>query len=260
MMNYSLKKAFTLAEVLITLGIIGVVAAVTIPALISNYREKELVTRWLRIYSLLTQAYQSIQAEYGSYNTWSDTESVSMYEKFKEKMKLSADCPAGVSNEKCFPVNVQYRDLAGDVLSTSSILANSNQYPAFRLVTGESFLFSNPENFITDINVDLNGNSGPNQMGIDLFYFSLGREVRKTEIVDGEIVSHVVGLTDGQRVRPGAHYDWADSNVFCDPNIESPGWTKGSGCGFWIQRYRNMDYLHLSSEEIAAKWGRRLWD
>lgn len=33
------KIAFTLAEVLITLGIIGVVAAMTMPVLISNYRE-----------------------------------------------------------------------------------------------------------------------------------------------------------------------------------------------------------------------------
>lgn len=37
-------KAFTLAEVLITLGIIGIVAALTLPALIQNNRNKELQT------------------------------------------------------------------------------------------------------------------------------------------------------------------------------------------------------------------------
>ena len=37
-----MKKAFTLAEVLITLGIIGVVAAMTLPALIQQNRNKEL--------------------------------------------------------------------------------------------------------------------------------------------------------------------------------------------------------------------------
>lgn len=36
-----MKKGFTLAEVLITLGIIGVVAALTLPSLITNYRKKE---------------------------------------------------------------------------------------------------------------------------------------------------------------------------------------------------------------------------
>ena len=34
-------QAFTLAEVLITLGIIGVVAAITIPLLVNNYRKKK---------------------------------------------------------------------------------------------------------------------------------------------------------------------------------------------------------------------------
>ena len=38
-------KAFTLAEILITLGIIGVVAAMTIPTLITNYQKKQTVTK-----------------------------------------------------------------------------------------------------------------------------------------------------------------------------------------------------------------------
>ena len=38
-------RGFTLAEVLVTLGIIGVVAALTLPSLITNYRRKELETR-----------------------------------------------------------------------------------------------------------------------------------------------------------------------------------------------------------------------
>lgn len=36
--------AFTLAEVLVTLGIIGVVAAITMPTLVANNREKQLIT------------------------------------------------------------------------------------------------------------------------------------------------------------------------------------------------------------------------
>jgi len=38
------KKGFTLAEVLITLGIIGVVAAMTIPTLVANYQQKSMDT------------------------------------------------------------------------------------------------------------------------------------------------------------------------------------------------------------------------
>ncbi len=44
-----MKKAFTLAEVLITLGIIGVVAAMTLPSLVGNYKKKVTVTRLKKI-------------------------------------------------------------------------------------------------------------------------------------------------------------------------------------------------------------------
>ncbi len=50
------EGGFTLAEVLITLGIIGVVAALTLPSLISNYRERELITRIKRTYSNIYNA------------------------------------------------------------------------------------------------------------------------------------------------------------------------------------------------------------
>ena len=50
-----MKKAFTLAEVLITLAIIGVVAAMTIPTLIQNYRLKVLKTRYTQTYAILTE-------------------------------------------------------------------------------------------------------------------------------------------------------------------------------------------------------------
>ena len=39
-----MKKGFTLAEVLITLGVIGIVAAMTIPTLVNNYQEKVTVS------------------------------------------------------------------------------------------------------------------------------------------------------------------------------------------------------------------------
>ncbi|HNW26534.1 MAG TPA: type II secretion system protein [Candidatus Gastranaerophilaceae bacterium] len=50
------KKGFTLAEVLITLGIIGVVAAITIPTLMSNTGEKRLTSQFMKSYSSVTQA------------------------------------------------------------------------------------------------------------------------------------------------------------------------------------------------------------
>ncbi len=57
------KKAFTLAETLITLGIIGVVAAITLPNLISNYQKRVVETRLKETYSILQQAMKSAEAD-----------------------------------------------------------------------------------------------------------------------------------------------------------------------------------------------------
>ena len=54
--NLMKNKGFTMAEVLITLGIIGVVAAMTLPTLINNNRNKALETGLKRSYSVLSQA------------------------------------------------------------------------------------------------------------------------------------------------------------------------------------------------------------
>jgi len=64
------KVAFTLAEVLITLGIIGVVAAMTLPTLINNYRKQETIAKLKKVYSVLGQASLLAQAEYGETSGW----------------------------------------------------------------------------------------------------------------------------------------------------------------------------------------------
>ncbi len=71
MKNYSKRKrAFTLAEVLITLGIIGVVAALTIPTLINNYNKRQTVTKLKQTYSILSQALTMAQVKDGDPTTW----------------------------------------------------------------------------------------------------------------------------------------------------------------------------------------------
>lgn len=63
-------SGFTLAEVLITLGIIGVVSAMTIPALINRTQAKELEAGFKKSYSVLSQAVQRMQYEEGLSEDW----------------------------------------------------------------------------------------------------------------------------------------------------------------------------------------------
>ena len=64
------KTAFTLAEVLITLGIIGVVAAMTLPTVINNYQKKETISKLKKFYAILGNTTSMAMAEYGDTVNW----------------------------------------------------------------------------------------------------------------------------------------------------------------------------------------------
>lgn len=70
------RFAFTLAEVLITLGIIGVVAALTIPTIVEKYQKKVFATRVKQTYNIVSNALISSIQENGVPNTWDYGDSV----------------------------------------------------------------------------------------------------------------------------------------------------------------------------------------
>lgn len=65
-----MKKGFTLAEVLITIGIIGVVAAITIPGLITTYKKHVLETKMKEFYSIFNQSLKLAEADYEDMEGW----------------------------------------------------------------------------------------------------------------------------------------------------------------------------------------------
>ncbi|MBP3924503.1 type II secretion system protein [bacterium] len=71
----SFKKGFTLAEILITLGIIGVVAVLTLPLLMANYRKHVVENKLKKFYTIMNQAVKFSEAEYGEFSYWDGFES-----------------------------------------------------------------------------------------------------------------------------------------------------------------------------------------
>ena len=65
-----IRFGFSLAEVLITLGIIGVVASLTLPSVINKYQEKVTVTKVKKAYSTMNNALFSAISENGEVDTW----------------------------------------------------------------------------------------------------------------------------------------------------------------------------------------------
>ena len=74
-------NAFTLAEVLITLGIIGVVAAMTMPTLVQNYRNHVVETKLQKVYTVMNQAIKQSEVVNGEKENW-NFDDPQFYEKY----------------------------------------------------------------------------------------------------------------------------------------------------------------------------------
>ncbi len=178
------RYAFTLAEVLITLAIIGVVAVLTVPTLISKYQVKQTVTSLKTFYSTINEAYRLALVDNGPVNTWEDRKYNQGSEKaneilfsiLKPYLKVSKDCG---SKQGCFPTDVIYKKLDGKYIGQSW---DSTAYIyKFQLANGMSVFLYNYGNQpikkndkITSyaaISVDINGITGPNVYGRDMFSF-----------------------------------------------------------------------------------------
>lgn len=172
------KLAFTLAEVLITLGIIGIVAAITIPQLINNYKAKRLRTQFLKSYSTIQQAFKEMEADDVStdpttYNT------LEYYKTFMNYLQAPMDC--GIGDNKYLPCVYMKDSSSKDYKSyktydgktnASMILFDDGQIV---LQDGTLLLFENyAPRMRVFVSVDLNGyNNKPNRWGYDLFTFQL---------------------------------------------------------------------------------------
>ncbi|MBR1681379.1 type II secretion system protein [bacterium] len=153
------KYAFTLAETLIVMGIIGVVAALTLPNLNSSTGDKEKVTKVKKIYSNLNDAYGRAQTVYGSSNEWNTTQK---WGRLTEFLKISKDC--GCSNSaNCFKCKN----------ATGSIKLNNDTCSAV-LADGTSILMTPSDTTNNAIYIDIDGiNKGQNTIAKDIFGFKM---------------------------------------------------------------------------------------
>ncbi len=218
------KLGFTLAEVLITLGIIGVVAAMTMPSLIQKHQEKVTVAKLKKVYSVLSQAFLQACNEYGTPDSWelakNGEPAVNAAPKIKQFLKVADDC--GVNDCENYSIRGgHFRVLRGGIYGSSYY---SNDYK-LKLTDGTELSFrENIDGGGIMILADLNGQQGPNTMGKDIFYFAF--------------------LNDGKIIPGGIGYDPKDTTVFqaCNPKME--GWN----CTAWVIYNENLDYLRCADE------------
>ena len=166
------KAAFTLAEVLITLGIIGVVAALTMPVLIENHKKQVIISKLDKAYSTISNAYVLAKEANGDMENWGLVEYQSATKNEEDFLYyispfLNVQKYCGKA-EGCFP------DVGYGSIGTTNFGVNMNRstwYSKAILTDGSMISSITFNNSTSVVRIDVNGPKAPNVMGIDLFSF-----------------------------------------------------------------------------------------
>ena len=215
-----------MAEVLITLGIIGIVAAMTMPTLIQKHKEQETVAKVKKFYSVISQAVMLARVEHGDVDTWdfdghvnkgSTAQSNMNFANYiKPHLQIIKDCQV-TPDKKC----VQEGDIY-HLNGTTRTGADYNAQIYYKMILKDGSLLwlrtngegchnsdANTENVCALIWYDTNANRPPYTLGKDVFVFFVLKDA---------VVPH--------------------SEEDC--NLNSTGWA----CSRYILEHGNMGYLH----------------
>lgn len=244
-------KGFTLAEVLITLGIIGVVVAMTLPTLVQKNNEKSTVAKLKKVYSVMSIAHMQAVNDYGNIANWGLTTSaqngsededkiassnygINLYIDIMSKyLKTIKICKAENACETWDSYNLAGIKYVSDTYTTRMVLADGT-------VIGHIFINS-PEctaswgrgkylQFCGSFKVDLNGNRMPNTYGKDIFQF----DITKSGII------------------PAGGFD-ANYTSFEKQCINYSNAMGGIACTAWVIMNENLDYLHCTDLSWTGK-------
>ena len=223
------KAGFTLAEVLITLGIIGIVAAMTIPNLIQKNYEHQTVAKLKETHSILSQAIRMASEEYGEPSGWdifgaSEENAIKFMNNIKPFIKITTDCGTYDEEGKCMTKGPIYQMNQKTIWSNS--YAKARGYYKFCLMNGSCLWFRtarqneyvDSKGYIGTFFIDTNGSKQPNAFGWDVFTFNIQNDVLIPE---------------------GCDKNFNDYKISCK-NKNSVG----NGCACYMNLNNNMNYLH----------------
>ena len=255
------KSAFTLAEVLITLGVIGVVAAMTLPTLIHNYQVKQWETGLKRSYTILSNGFQKVMADTGC----PDLECTGIF--------VPKDGATSVVNNTEDPIfNDRMEEIAKKIFNATKICkyGDTTCLPAMQInrlkggtpvqrVPGNGFTMMLADGTIAFIQnfgcsttkyknkkicgwivVDINGLNGPNTLGKDVW--GLGRL-----------------YSDGQ-IYPNTSWDYAVTNS-ATPETYTNYWRNNPGlCGHAGIKLKDDTQAEINGQDCAARVMENNWE
>lgn len=222
--NKKTFRSFTLAETLITLAIIGVVAAITIPALVQSNQEQQIVSGLKKFNSTLNQAVQLWKQDIGCYDSASSclaaqnlSDNVaSNFDQLVKYFKI-AKSTRTTTDKSWLPDDTlnYYGNSAGSIYGRVAKIGCGSG-GCFLLQDGTTIAVdTNPAGF--DISVDVNGKKPPNRIGKDTFVFYVGNNKGR----DVYEYPHYPNSTDANTL------GLCGNSNYCSPNNADP--TKDNG-------------------------------
>lgn len=221
-----MKKGFTLAEVLITLAIIGIVAALTIPTVIAKYNQKALYTQYMKMYNTLSTALQLASVEEGSPDTWDYTLSMGDFiDKYIAPFVKNHGHESSYSSSN----DIHVKDLTGQDRGTAAQLVTHYGMPDFLILEDGgaiSMTVLSTSRKRASLFVDTNGiEKGPNTVGRDMFTIRYGYDTANDKPAVG-------------------FFDATDEYLeqCCSVNGGSCSGVQGEACGVKLVKEGKMNY------------------
>ncbi len=207
------SRAFTMAEVLITLGIIGIVAAMTLPTVVKDKRNKELETAFKKQYNVISRVLDYMYAQ--DMQTTPDALSTkAFYDTFNKVSKVIKTCVSpDIDSKLCFTQSKDYtyKDLQG---KNGYIVSDEFDDYQIVLIDGALITFN-----VSSIGMDVNGKmKGPNFLGYDVFLFDIGNKGGRGVLVprggEDKINCTLTGRTSAYNGKHCAYWALKDPNWF----------------------------------------------
>ncbi len=215
------KAAFTLAEVLITLGIIGIVSAMTIPSLLTNFKKRETVSKVKAAYSIFSQAVKLSIQENDEPAGWDVSNESTVAERYLIPY-MTGVTEFTDANKKYSGLRTLANKPCGGVRCTCIYTWGRRKYI---LNNGMIFNYANTNYKHKLIVVDINGFAPPNVLGIDGFVFWIddytsalrteGATYSRKQIVDNR------GAGEACAPNPASYY----AGLYCAALLQKDGWT-----------------------------------
>lgn len=185
-----MKRGFTLAEVLITLGILGVVIAMTLPSLISNYQKHITIVKLKKAYSIISQVTERGIAQYGDISSWDpfydkDNNCEKYYNKYWKPYLQIIKSPEKFDRfydadlYKKYGYKGPFSNITGSPWFDLEGNQNLSITVGFELITIDNILIHVDMN--NNVIVDINGPQNPNKAGRDVFWFSINKSQNKVK-------------------------------------------------------------------------------